>query len=340
MSRGLGTGTLTGLFGLNGPAAKSDDRLLDLYWNRAQLKKEYTSLRKDRYQLLDALTEAEGKAARLAQKIEYLEDLLGDPETASSTVVHYRLRKIWRRGNRRLLDFSSRLREQYERRESEALRKRWNDDIQAKQKSLAKRHADQTKRLKALQHEAEYLTDRINELGGAFQFFKRRVVKLDLATVAANMAQIINDIGELDKRRNHLTVAEMPEFAQLSLESRRAVNLTVLTLAIRLADHYSAHGIIEMAKAAREKTVGTTIYGNSGDCEVILRRIDNLTDLFDQIEQDASFVADLKRHAHELQRVASFNKKSDAIPTPGSMNGQTINVLADDMWSVSHAMMT
>ena len=340
MSKGLGTGTLTGLFGFGGPAGKGDDRLLDLYWNRAQLKKEYTSLRKDRYQLLDALTEAEGKTARLTQKIEYLEDLLGDPETASSTVVHYRLRRIWRHCNKRLLMFSDRLRDQCERRESESLREGWAKKIAAKHAEVSKRHAEQSKRLHALQNEAQYLTDQINELSGIFSFFKRRAVRLELETVATSMAQIINDIGELEKRISHLSIAEMPKFDSLTLESRRAINLTVLSLAMTLAEHYSEHGIVELAKTACEKPVGAMVYGSAGDCESILERADRLTNTFVQREKEASFVSDLKKHSVELQQVASFNKDSDATPTPGSMNGQKINVLAEDLWSVSNAMLT
>lgn len=339
MSRGLGTLTITGLFGLGEQSQNGDDRLLDLYWNRAQLKKEYVSLRKDRYQLLDALTEEEGKTARLKQKIEYLEDLLGDPETASSTLVYYRLRKIWRHRNKRLLVFSSRLREQCELRESMAMQQSWAGDVEAKQLTIARRLADRTKRLQALQNEADFVSEQVGDLGGIFNIFRRRSAKVELETLGAKTAQIINDIAELKKQRAKLAVLESPQLENLSLENRRAINLTVLSLALTLAEHYSAHGIAELAKAAIDRPVGATIYGSSTECEAIVSRIDGLTQSFDNLEKDKAFVTELKRQAHDLQCAAAYNKETDAIPTPGSLNEQQINVLAEDYWSLSHAML-
>ena len=88
---------------------QDDDKLLHLYWNRAELKKEYSRLRKERYELLDQLKVQEGRNARLQQKLDGLEELLADRTAANRAVVFYQIRGVWKRCHARLAKFAGQM---------------------------------------------------------------------------------------------------------------------------------------------------------------------------------------------------------------------------------------
>ena len=84
--------SLTAIFGSTDEKSQDSEKLLNLYWNRAELKKEFADMRKLRFKLEDRIKHQEGATARLQQKLDYLEDLLLDPEWASNVVVFYQFR--------------------------------------------------------------------------------------------------------------------------------------------------------------------------------------------------------------------------------------------------------
>ena len=67
--------SLTAIFGNSEEKTEDSDKLLELYWNRAELKKEFADMRKEQYRLQDRIKEQEGRAARLQQKLKHLEGL-------------------------------------------------------------------------------------------------------------------------------------------------------------------------------------------------------------------------------------------------------------------------
>ena len=71
------------------------DRLLLLFANRANLKKEFAGLREERYHLLDKLKQQEGATQRAKDQMTELEALLADPIAGFNAVVFYQLRNIW-----------------------------------------------------------------------------------------------------------------------------------------------------------------------------------------------------------------------------------------------------
>jgi hypothetical protein len=83
---------LTAIFGSTDEKSQDSEKLLNLYWNRAELKKEFAGMRKLRFKLEDRIKHQEGATARLQQKLDHLEDLLLDPDWASNVVVFYQFR--------------------------------------------------------------------------------------------------------------------------------------------------------------------------------------------------------------------------------------------------------
>lgn len=118
---------LTALLGRAREKSVDDDKLLNLYWNRAELKKAFADLRKEKYRLQDKLREADGATARLQQKLDRLEELLLDPEWCDNVLVFYQLRSLALRCRRKLARFAEQLKQQRERRRHEEVVQQWQE---------------------------------------------------------------------------------------------------------------------------------------------------------------------------------------------------------------------
>ena len=86
--------SLTGLFKAVPEETQDNDKLVDLFRNRAELKKEFAAQRNEKYQLQDRVKQHEGATARVQQKMDHLESLLLDREWVHNVVVFYQLRRL------------------------------------------------------------------------------------------------------------------------------------------------------------------------------------------------------------------------------------------------------
>ena len=68
---------------------EEDERLLRLFWNRAELKREFAKLRRERDRVVDHLRQQEGATLRAQQRLDQLEGLLADPLRAANAAVFY-----------------------------------------------------------------------------------------------------------------------------------------------------------------------------------------------------------------------------------------------------------
>ena len=110
------------------------ERLLKLFWNRAELKKELQGLDDQLHNLRNKLKQQENANTRLQQQLEQLEVLLGNPERGLDALVHFGLKALWRACREQLEKFAAEL-------------KRERQDAQRKQQ-LAEFQQDRAERLK------------------------------------------------------------------------------------------------------------------------------------------------------------------------------------------------
>ncbi len=320
-------------------AGAEDDRLHDLYWNRAQLKKEYAKLRKERYKLIEALTDEEGKTARLRQKLEFLEDSLADPETAGNAVVFYSLRKIWARCQQRLVALSSELKAQREAHATKRLRAQFyaekQRDIQRIKNEIGRIEATANE----LESEADGLALALDESTSVFGWFKRRGLRVALD---ANRLSQQQTSSELQASKDSLAVTEAktaPEFERLDVESRRAINCTVIALAEILAGHYRDGNFLDWLTLAQEKSVGSARFGDPQACAHMLKKLKAHKLAFEQREKAPEFTAELSRMARAIRQASKYKRDDDGTPDPASLYAFGNNVLSRDTWNVSHAML-
>ena len=120
---------LTAIFGSSAEKSQDSEKLMDLYWNRAELKKEFAGMRKEQFRLKDKIKRQEGATARLQQQLDYLEDLLLDPQLAPNVVVYYQLRSMAVQSERKLGKFAEQLKQQREQKEHDSFLGDWNDKL-------------------------------------------------------------------------------------------------------------------------------------------------------------------------------------------------------------------
>ena len=123
--------SLTAIFGNSGDKPEENEaeseKLLNLYWNRAELKKEFAELRSEKFRLQDRIKEHEGAAARVQQQLDHLENLLLDPEWVHNIVTYFQLRGLNLRCQAKLAKFAEQLKQQREQRLRSRIVDDWNN---------------------------------------------------------------------------------------------------------------------------------------------------------------------------------------------------------------------
>src|SRR5258708_12169672 len=90
---------------------------MQLFQNRAGLKKAYADLKDEFHLLRDRLKQQEGATIRVQEQLDALGDLLGDPKTGFGALVFFQLRTLWKTCHQQLSTFPTDLTRQQEARE-------------------------------------------------------------------------------------------------------------------------------------------------------------------------------------------------------------------------------
>ncbi|MEO1203642.1 MAG: hypothetical protein AAFX10_13095 [Pseudomonadota bacterium] len=319
-------------------AGGAETRLMELYWNRAQLKKEFAALRDERFRLLEALTEQEGRTARYRQKLEYLEDLLGDADTADNTVAFFTLARLWKRCAARLVAFSGDLTQQRRRKEAETCAAVWRDDVTARVAAAKQRLTSIREKRDADKATLERLSAELDDAGGLTATFRRKRLKEDVDTARRDLDTAEYELATALKQLTKLNAERPPEPPPLSLRSRRAINFTVIALAEKMADHFGAAELSDLARQTLSRSVGTVRFGAPDTCRAIVRQVHECVSAFEKLEKKPGFVKALTVRAREIQAEAQFDDDGAAVPNARSLIGAPINVLESDLWDVNQAM--
>ena len=157
-----------------GSASADEERLMQLFQNRAGLKKAYADLKDEFHLLRDRLKQQEGATIRIQEQMDALGDLLGDPKTGFGALVFFQLRALWKACHQQLSTFATDLTRQQEAREVA----KHKADVDAEKNA---RLADADQRLRAAGADADaqrrHLAEEQQEIGrltAFWHYFKRR----------------------------------------------------------------------------------------------------------------------------------------------------------------------
>ncbi len=320
--------SLTAIFGNTQDDSGDSEKLLELYWNRAELKKEFASLRDETLRLQEQIVEKDGSRARLQQKLEHLENLLLDTDWVYNVVVYYQLRAFNQRCESKLARFAEQLKQQRERRRHSKVIDVWNDQRDEEAQALHARLGEQRMQMQMLEDQLQSERHRFSMMGGIARFFRRRSITKTLDGIAGQMGESQLRESELLAALEEVKCRVAPDTEGLDIPSKRGINFMILSFVQQMYLQFQEGGLAGMAKESGDKSAGAINYGTKADCDLIVEAVrqrgdsmDNVSDYADVLQQRAKLIAEK----------ALFRLDDDAVPVAGSVS--TAYSLIRTVWS-------
>ncbi len=336
------------------PEPEHEQQLIQLYWNRAELKKELATQTEQRHALEEKVRLQEAAARRVAEQQEQLHAYLGNPETGANALVYFQLRALWRLGSEQLAKFAAELRRQQDERE----RKRHQDESEARRAAELAAADEQLLNAQSivatLQARIQLVTSRRAELGRwwllwLWNYSKRRELAKEITHLQVEWKAAAAQASDLTDERDHTASRPLPEYSGMSVEGRRMVNTAALAYAEFQIALLPNRGLAPLAKDAINVQVFDIKFGSREECA----RLMALTKAgLQALAAGAQDLTMLKELTERLRARANYRGSEDTVPTAESIpgpstaavagaatesldrKGNALNVLVDDYWRV------
>ena len=331
---------------------EQDERLLQLFWNRAELKKELTRLQDERLKLLEQIRNQETATSRAKEHVQVLEEYLGNPEIAVHALVYFQLRAVWRTAGARLGRFAEQLKQQQTDREQ---RRQVIEFDQTRRRELAdfdRRIHDARSRADMLEAQIKLMEAKLTAMRGFWNYFRRRGLAEEIEAERLQWDQAVTLVTDLSDDRTNLEETPPPEFPGISVDGRRVVNTAVIAYAQQLVAALAAGGLAMLAKETTSKRLFDVRYGSPTDCA---RLMTLLRDVLAMLNDEAENLSGLKERTDAVRAAASYRSDADTVPLTDSIgtlpvptapvsgletaNRAGVNVLVDDYWDLYQSLL-
>lgn len=329
-----------------------DERLLQLYWNRAELKKELTRLQDERHRLLEQIRTHEATFARNREQLLQLEEFLGNPENGAHALVYFQLRSLWRATSAKVARFAQQLQQQQADREQ---RRQQLEADRTRRQQLAEydgRIADARSRADMLEAQLKLQEANLESMRGFWNYVARRRLSEEIERERAQWDSTVMQVTDLSDDRAALEAKPAPEFPGISIDGRRIVNTAVIAYAQQLVVTLSGGGLAMLAKETTAKRVFDMKYGGREEC---VRLMAQLREALAVIKNEKDDLGGLKERTEALRAMATYRSDADTIPLTDSIgtlpmpstpvsgleagNRAGVNVLVDDYWDLYQALL-
>ncbi len=308
--------SLTGLFRPEPEETQDKDKLVDLFRNRAELKKEFAALRNEKYQLQDRIKQHQGATARVQQKMDHLENLLLDREWVHNVVAFYQLRRLAAHCNAKLLRFAEQLKQQHEQRILDKAVGAWNERRGERISNLESEIGAHRLQVQVLEGELQAKRHKLMAMGGVTKMFRGKNLDEEIAAVSAQIVAGQAKEGKLLLGLEDLQKLSPPDHEGLDIATKRSINFMILAFLQQLYLHFAEDGLATMAKEASEKSVGAINYGTKAECDEIIERIEKR---WDSLESVAGFAEIMQQRAKLIAEHALFRHDDDVVPAAGTV---------------------
>ena len=316
---------------VSGPAASAEDeRLVELFRNRAELKKELSDLDDERHRLLDRLKLQEGATMRVEEQLAALEQYLGRPEEGYKCLAYFQLRAIWRAAARRLEAFSGELARQQKDRERK-------QQLAAFERARRERLVDLERELAEARVLADQLQaeQRLGNMRGFWNHFRRRRVTEEVAARRFRIDAALTQLTDLGDRQHDVESEPPPVFEGMSIDGRRAVNLAVIAYAEALHERLTAAGLADLVRQSTLRRVYESSFGGREECLSLMQRAGRALADVEHMEDD---LAALKVRADRLRSTAAYRTDGDTVPLHETLQSAGM-VLFEEYWDVYKALL-
>ena len=319
-----------------------EERLMQLFQNRAGLKKAYADLKDEFHLLRDRLKQQEGATIRVQEQLDALGDLLADSRTGFSALVFYQLRGLWKTCHQQLSQFASDLTRQQEVREAarhksecETERNLRLKDVEARLQEAAAEADQRRGRLTAAQAELE-------RSGAFWHYFRRRRLQKSLDALRQGVVGADAAVGDLHAEKSAINNEALAEFPGISLNARRNINLAIICYAESLCEHVDVFGLAARAKEVVARRVHEMSFGSRAECDDFMQRVQKA---HASISNQKQITAAVRAKLERLRGNCDYRNSADTVPTADSLAAATAagaanwNVLAEDYWDLYNLLL-
>jgi DNA repair exonuclease SbcCD ATPase subunit len=327
------------------PKGEGDERLMQLFWNRAALKKEFRRLREQRYRLEETLKHQQEATRGVEARMRALEKLFANPEAGFNAIVYYQLRNLWNTCAAELKKFATELYQQREERERRQHMTVFERERNQRLSELADEMQDLTAEISRLRATLKQTHAKMESVRGVFGYFKRRPLQAELETARMAITPLQLKYDQLGEQQSSVAAQHPPEFQGLGIQGKRIANLGVIALAQYMQQYYSEKGYARMARDAVVMPIEEVRYGTREQCTRLMEEIPRA---IAGIKSDPGFSAAVKRGAQELFAVVKYLTDEDTIPRAESLDQEGTQapraedarslVLTQDCWDVYSAL--
>ena len=326
----------------SGSVSADEERLMQLFQNRAGLKKAYADLKDEFHLLRDRLKQQEGATLRVQEQLDALGDLLADPATGFGALVFFQLRGLWKTCHQQLAKFATDLTRQQEARETarhaaecEATKNMRLADVEERLQAAAAEADAHRERLAAAQSELSRLT-------AFWHYFRRRRGQRALESLRQGVVVADSAVGELHAEKSAIVAEMSPEFPGISLAARRNINLAIISYAESLCEHVDEFGLAARAKEAVARRVHEMAFGSRTECEEYMQRVQKAQSA---VANHRQITAAVKGKLERLRAIGEYRNVADTVPTADSLAAASAasqsqwNVLAEDYWDLYNLLL-
>ena len=306
--------------------AQEPDKLVGLFRNRSELKKEFAALRAEKYRLEDRVKEHRGAIERVEQKLSHLEALLLDPEWVHNVVAFYQLRRLGAHCEARLERFAEQLKLQREKRIRDASLAAWQMAIGRERDAVADKLGEQRRRMQTLQEQLQTERDKMQTMGSMSKLMRgkdqeSRIESIESALVSAreDEARLLGELASIDGKAP-------PPPDGLDVAAKRSINFMILSFMQQLYIDFRDDNLATFAKEASEKSVGAVNYGSKLDSDAIVERLAVRRKEVGRCEPD---LAILKARARLIAADAEFRNDEETVPSSASVT-TVFDIMPDD----------
>ncbi len=330
------------------PAQEEQERLMQLYRNRVELKKEFSRLQDENYSLQQQLKQFDHSQVQTQQRLRQLEEFLGKPENGLPALVFYQLRALWQQACRRLQELNSELSSQQQERERRLQVMEFDQQRQRTLAELDKAILDAQSHADAVDARMQLMRRRLDELRWFWYYQQRRALQAEIQTVQREQLDVHRELADLQEQHNDLLSAVCSEFPGLSVEGKRLVNTATLAYAQQLLERLGKDGLALLCKDAAMRNVLEASYGTASECQFWLDRIAVNAQQLQMAPRD---VKHLKLNTQRLRNNVFYRTDHDTVPVaesiglvvvskietgsdPHTVIPEEVNALLDDYWNL------
>jgi len=329
--------------------SEAERKLVELFQNRAKLKKQYEELQSEHEALQERLKEVSDAAANSGDLSPAVAEYMGDPINGINVVILCQLRKLWNACNDDLAkmreDLVAKQTSAEEKKHMEAVRQQQGTKLAAIDRSLSA----VTSELKAAQREQELTLHTLGELTGFWNYFSRERVKAKIGPQQAKVDSIRKRLEEIRAKRDEAASEAGLEFQGISVKGRRMINVALIARAQQLYIYFMDNDLASMAHSAQTKLATEAAYGNADTARLISTQIEQRVAGMDHAKMLTRDL--LKERVQGLRQVVEYKTEEQSVPDNASVEYITrdarsntsltdrapipANVLEKDMWSLS-----